>query len=168
MPRPKFSIVNLLLVTALIAIGLAWWVTSLPKESNERFVVHFCFTQPSEQIVSITTLLDEPFEVTCLPLESDRVENALVGKLTRKDGQLDLEVQGNLDFSGVGYRNPYVELQKPFSIMGRDGNAVIVTRQMDCSLEHQLKKIVSVPSERTELVRKIAREYLDSQKVFSN
>ena len=136
----------------------------MTKNPDERFVVHFCFTEPHEQIVSVTTRLGEPFEIALWQLESEKVDNVLVGKLTHSDDQLEFRVQGNLYFSGIGYGNPHVVLDKPFSIPTNGKlNAVIVTRAMDRTLEYQIdEKYVSVPSERAELVNKLARPYLVS------
>jgi hypothetical protein len=137
----------------------------MPKQSNERFVIHFCLMDPHEQIVSVATRLDDPFEISLWQLESDKVDNVLVGKLTREDGPLALHVQGNLYFSGFAHCNPRVELDKPFSLPTKRAlNAVIVTRPMDRTLEYQIeKKCVSVPSERAELVSETARQYLAAQ-----
>ena len=168
MRSKNFSISNLLLVTTIAAILLTWWVTSLPDRPKERFVVHFCLTDPHEQIIAVRTRLDEPFEITLWQLTSDtdRVDNLLVGKLTRTNGQLELEVQGNLQFSGLGFRNPYVELDKPFSLPASSRpNAVVVTRPMDPTLEQQLNgNVICVPSERARTVNDIVRKYLRSEK----
>lgn len=166
MRRRKFTILNLLLVTTIVAILLAWRVSSLPTRTPERFVVHFCFTKPTEQIVSVTTWLDEPFELTTTQLGSDHPspENVLVCKLTRERDQFDFYVQGSLNLGGTAFSNPYAKLDKPFSIPAKTPNAVIITRMMDdYTLEHQIDRIVSVPTERTEFVRQIARKYLSSK-----
>ena len=136
----------------------------MQNHSNKRFVVHFCLTEPHEQIVSVATRLDEPFEVALWQLNSDKVDNVLVGKLRHEDGKIDLQVQGNLQHSGFAFRNPEVVLGKPFSIHSKSfPNAVIVTQPMDRTLEYQIdRKCVSVPSERANLASEAARCYLDT------
>ena len=161
----RVSISNMLLVTLTIAIALAWWASTQLETDEHPYVVSFALNGQPTQLVSVTAKLGEPFELTVSNLGSDYAspDHVLLCCLTKNATHLELYVQGHVSRSGLASTNPYIKMDQPFALPGDPLSAAVVTELMDLPLEKQIVGIVDSPVDRTRLVRKLLRDFIEKR-----